>query len=518
MPSMPWISIPMFAEPGQAHAFANREAQLVSLYRALVQAGNAVRQGRLDVRHKHVISGYKGVGKSALILQALGMIRDEDEAREAHKKMVNVGALAEPLDRQRWIILRVSGKHVSNVDALGDELQRAVAQEVEASDPQHKEPLLPLLADIYQQAEGTAIRALDLPIFHRLLRTREFDLYKRVRSSLQAVAYALEYVQRWHGSRQSEKLEQSTSAQSATDVEEQIISQLKTMIGGVPSLPESDTALKIAASIIRKTGASSALSTQVDRQWRVSAQLVVEALNIFFEATTRAKLPTLLVLDDLDEVTSAVGPSIEERSRALSSILGPFTQLKPTCLIISLRQEYMHEDISRQFHQTHVPPMTRNSAALAIECWGEFQQPPLTQEQVRWLQELGDRVLQPFKRTDPVVVPFHFLQLTASLANGSAVAEESNERLLLRYLEEKYLPANVRQFERLAGVMPDDDVMKCAVSSPVEAASYALSESERKDLEQAGLLRPAMAGDPKDTRIVIDPLCAYLRMAKRPIA
>jgi hypothetical protein len=446
------------------------------------------------------------------------MIRDEKEAREAQKKMVNVGSLVEPLDRQRWIILRVSGKHVSNVNALGDALQRAVAEEPETSEPQRREPLLPLLADLYNQAEGAASQALDLPIFHRLLRVRELDLYRRVRSSLQAVAYALEYVQRWQGSRQSEKLEQSTSAQNTANIEEQIVSQLKMMAGGVPSLPESDIALKIAASIIRKTGASSALSTQVDRQWWVSAQLVVEALNVFFDAATKAQLPTLLVLDDLDEVTSAMGPSIEERARALSWILGPFTELKPTCLLISLRQEYMHEDISRQFHQTHVPPMTRDSAAIAIERWGEFQNPPLTSEQVRWLQELGDRVLQPFKRTDPVVVPFNFLQLTASLANGSAVAEESNEQLLLRYFQEKYLPANVRQFERLASVMPDDDVMKCAVSSPVEAAPYALSESDRKDLEQAGLLRPAMAGDPKDTRIVIDPLCAYLRMAKRPIA
>jgi hypothetical protein len=115
-------------------------------------------------------------------------------------------------------------------------------------------------------------------------------------------------------------------------------------------------------------------------------------------------------------------------------------------------------------------------------------------------------------------VPFHFLQLVSWFANGAAVEGESTEQMLLRYLEEKNLRSSVRIFERLAASMPDDDVMKCAISSPVESAPYALSESDRKDLEQAGLLRPAMAGDPRDTRIVIDPLCAYLRLAKKPLS
>lgn len=518
MPSMPWISIPKFAEPGQPHAFANREAQLLSLYNALVRAGNAVREGRMDVRHKHVVTGYMGVGKSALILQALGMIRDDQEARDARKKMIGMGNLMEPIDQQRWIILRVSGKHVSNVDAIGYAIQRALAEEPESQQPPRSEPLLPLLADIHQQADQVATHALELPIFGQLFWKREFDDYKKVRSSLQAVAYALEYVQRWHGALQTEKLEQSATSQSSADVEAQIISQLKAIVGKTPLLSDSEMALKLAASIIRKTGASSIASTQVDRQWRISAQFVVEALNIFFEQATRARLPTLLVLDDLDEVTSAIGPSFEDRSRALSWILGPFTQLKPTCLVLGLRQEYMHEDIHRQFYSTHVPPMTRDTAATAIERWGEYQLPPLSGEQVGWLQSIGARILQNFERTAPVVIPLHFLQLVAALANSPAVAEEDNVRLLQRYLGQMHQAADVRVFERLADVMPDDDVMRCAASSPVESGAYALTESERKALEQAGLIRPAMAGDPHDTRMVIDPLCAYLRMARKPLA
>ncbi|WNG17851.1 hypothetical protein [Cystobacter fuscus] len=512
--SMPWIDIPMFSEPGQAHAFANRQAQLVTLHNALVQAGNALRGGNMNVRLRHVVSGYKGVGKSSLILQALGLIRDDPEARHSYEKMTGItGALLEPFDRQRWIILRVSGKHVSNVDAVGDALQRAVAEEDEKSE-QRREPLLPLLADIRQQVETTTDRALSLSIFHRLLPLRENELYKKVRISLRAVAIALEYVQKWQGSKQSEKLDQTTSSQNSAEIEGQLISQLKMIAGGAIT-PDLESSLKIAASIIRKSGASSIQSTQVERQWRISAQVVVEALNIFFEATNRAQLPTLLVLDDLDEVTSAIGPSIDERARALSWILGPFTELKPTCLVISLRQEYMHEDISRQFRPIHIPPMTRDSAAIAVERWGEVQGPPLTPEQVQWLQEQGDQFLKSFDRNEPVVVPFHFLQLVSWFANGAAVEGESAEQALLRYLGEKNFRSSVRIFERLASVMPDDDIMRCAASSPVESAAYSLSESDRKELEQAGLVRPAMAGDPHDTRIVIDPLCAYLRLAKK---
>jgi len=73
----PWISIPSYAEPGRPHAFANREHQLAALYQRLVQAGNAVRDGHDAVHTKHVVFGYMGVGKSALILQALGMIRGD---------------------------------------------------------------------------------------------------------------------------------------------------------------------------------------------------------------------------------------------------------------------------------------------------------------------------------------------------------------------------------------------------------------------------------------------------------
>ncbi len=41
-----------------------------------------------------------------------------------------------------------------------------------------------------------------------------------------------------------------------------------------------------------------------------------------------------------------------------------------------------------------------------------------------------------------------------------------------------------------------------------------MSQYEMRALGKAGLLRPAVAGDPEDKRIVVDPLIAYLRAAK----
>src|SRR5690348_13716249 len=96
----PWIVIPKFAEPGQPHAFANREQQLAQLYKMVVSAGNAVRRPRRGgaVRLRAVVTGYMGVGKSALILQALGMIRSEDGVVDGQTVPLPVG-LPEPEDR-----------------------------------------------------------------------------------------------------------------------------------------------------------------------------------------------------------------------------------------------------------------------------------------------------------------------------------------------------------------------------------------------------------------------------------
>src|SRR5580692_4941154 len=119
-----WLDIPQIAEPGQAHAFADREAELSQLYLGLVSAGNAVRGGETGVRRRFVVLGPKGVGKSALVLQTLGMLRDELGVKDG-QRLALPPDLPEPLDRQRWIILRLSGKRVA-VENIPEAIERAI--------------------------------------------------------------------------------------------------------------------------------------------------------------------------------------------------------------------------------------------------------------------------------------------------------------------------------------------------------------------------------------------------------
>src|SRR5580700_7747818 len=119
-----WINIPSFAEPGQPHAFADREQELAQLYLGLVSAGNAVRESETGVRYRVVVGGPKGVGKSALVQQALGMLRDEVGVTPG-QRLALPPDLPEPVDRQRWIILRLSGKTVA-AENIPDALQRSI--------------------------------------------------------------------------------------------------------------------------------------------------------------------------------------------------------------------------------------------------------------------------------------------------------------------------------------------------------------------------------------------------------
>lgn len=492
----PWIVIPKFAEPGQPHAFANREQQLAQLYKMVVSAGNAVRRPRREgaVRLRAVVTGYMGVGKSALILQALGMIRSEDGVVEGQTVPLPVG-LPEPEDRQLWLILRASGKHVSSFDAIADALQQS---------------MLAVLDDVAEEARREIPGVLELPFFHRLFKRREVRLYAEVRSALEKLTKTIEYVRFWQGSLETRSLEQSVKADSSQEAEIQLEGQLKRE-GREPRTTEARAAVKAAAGIIRQT--SMASTTSVERKLTINAQWVVDALNEFFAATDRAGIPTILVLDDFDEFASSIGPSHHERSQVLSSVLGTFNKLAPTCLLIGLREEYMHEDIQRQYEVISVPPLTRGCAAAALDAWALRQSPPLEADVMEALRHLGDRFLRAFDYQSPVVIPYRFLQLVTWNVNSAGGFDDETERLVLRYLQSQFPGEVVRSIQRIAKIMPGDDVLPCAEAVPLDPEPYALTPREHKALTKYGLLRPAMAGDPSDKNIVLDPLFAYLRMA-----
>lgn len=490
--AFPWINIPPSAQPGQPHAFANRERQLAQLYNGIVEAGNAVRAGQTSVRYRTVVSGYMGVGKSALILQALGMLRDEIGI--ANGQRVALTPTPEPRERERWVILRASGKRVAGFDAIADDMRRSI---------------ISVFNDVRQEAERTVPGALSLSIFHRLLRTREAKVFDLVHSALRSFVRTIEYVRTWEGSVQTDKLETSMRVDTSGNFDAYIEAQLKRAIE--PRSEEDKAALKVALGYIRKVVSSVTTGSTIERQIVIGAELLVDALNAFFEATDRAGIPTILVLDDFDEFASNVGPSHANRAKVLASALGPFTSLAPTCLIIGLREEYSHEDIRRQYTMLHVPPMTRSCSAQALLAWSSVQQPPLPDELAQRLIAYGDRFLRRFGEHDRVVIPFHIFRLAVWCAKNDVSEEESNKDLLFRYLQLEFPTEVCRAVERVADMMPDEDVRRCVEAVSVDPEPYAFSKRERFVLEKYGLLRPAMAGDPDDTSIVLDPLCAYFR-------
>lgn len=467
----PWINIPMIADTGEELAFVQRREELAVLYRGMVEAGNSLRAGRLGVHRKFVVHGYLGVGKSALVLQALRMIR---EPMSADGIAADLG-LPPPEDPERWLILRVSGKHVFGLDGMVDSLRRNVLDDETAQpvvDELHPESRLALYAEVHQQVASAVPDVLQLSPLHRLLRTRESQLYEQLRADLRELAKAIDHI----------------TYQVAT----------------------ADTSESGAAATEGREAAH-------ERRERDEAHILVEVLNRFFRTASAAGLPTLLILDDFDDIAVASGASAERRARMLSSLLSEFTQLAPTCMVLTLRSEYMNDSVLRQYRRIYLPPLNRTDARIILGIWAQAQHPPLDAETTQRLQELGDRFLKSFDIEEPVVVPFRFLQLVTWLANNLLIyqlQDADEEKMLLRYFGSKYPLHAVRALRHVVELMPPEHIAACANASPLEGAPYAaLTPHERVALERSSLLRPAVASDPTDPRLVLDPLCAFLRAA-----
>jgi hypothetical protein len=465
----PWINIPMFADVGETQVFVRRREELAVLYRGLVQAGNAVRGGRFGVHRKFVVHGGLGVGKSALILECLRMLRDAQSGQTALSP-----DFPAPEDPERWLILRISGKHVTGLDGVAASLRWTMTEGESGDGPDGDAdaiyPRLALYEHVHRQVEHVAQRAMQLSPMHHMLRTREVQLYDKVRADLRGLAETIE----------------------------QIVRQ------GRDSGPQTGTT--------KPSDAGDGQPLELEE-----AHSLVSALNRFFRGASAAGLPTILCFDDFDELAVTAGASPLRRARTLSLLLREFSQLAPTCLLISLRSEFMSETLLRQFRRVFLPPLTRAEAAELLARWAEAQEPPLPADATARLQELGDRFLRRFPPDEPVVVPFRFLQLVAWLANNFLIyqLDQADEaRMLWRYFASKYSLETSRALRAVVALMPAEHMTLSASASPLDASPYqSLSPPDRQALVRAGLLRGAAAADPDDARLVLDPLIGYLAVA-----
>lgn len=496
--SRPWIDIPPAAQPGQPHAFANREQQLHKLHSSCVSAGNAVVEGEPGIHRKVVVHGYKGVGKSALILQVLARLRHEETAAT----LTNLGdGQPQSQSPDQWIVMRLSGKQIGDPGALTD-----AVQQLAASAPRSEAPEERLLLRIGEEVRDTAKRAVPrarfpiLSVISRFLFRQKPQQAHAIREALEAASVAIGYARQWLGATVHAS-EQRTEKNTLTT---ELRGQFK---GG------SDAAYELAAGLILQLGLSTEAKQSIERSWRIGAELVVRALNAFFERCAEAALPTVLVIDDFDELASAVGPDHTQRARVIGSLLGTLNLLRPTCLIIGLRQEYLDEDVKRQFQSIFVPPMTPVHFALALDAWSQAQPKPLDAAQTTELKQLASHLFASLPHEQPQVLPFPSLQIVADLYNDGAVAQTRADKLLKKYLDLTETPATIQAMEALSDRLTDDEVAAAAGTVAIELDEERLPRPQRDILTRVGYLRPELAGS-DSPRILVDPLIAHLARAR----
>lgn len=111
MSKMPFLVIPDSPHPSKQQGFANREQLLLQMVGDLVSAGNLVNAGKATGRlQSMLVDGYKGVGKSSLIVQALRYIRQEVDGELGQRSALTGDFFERPEGAERWIILYLRGK------------------------------------------------------------------------------------------------------------------------------------------------------------------------------------------------------------------------------------------------------------------------------------------------------------------------------------------------------------------------------------------------------------------------
>ena len=310
--------------------------------------------------------------------------------------------LPEAESPERWLVLRASGKHVPSFDAIPETI-RAMA--------------LSALEQVARDAERELPNVLPpIGVVHQLL-SKDAALKAQVHDALAALVRMIDDVDDFYGATLTRKREWSDSSERTRTAGAEIEGQIAAQGGDLAKAKETRRPGKASAGVQSKSAAAAKTTHAVERQITVSAELAVKALNTFFARAEKVGVPTILVLDDFDEFASADAVSLEDRARVLRGVLGPFSELSPTCFVIGVRQEYVEEDILRQYSpKIFVPPMDRATALQALRQWGEVTDlASLSLDAAETLREVGERCLRRLPADRPVVVPFQFLQMVREI-------------------------------------------------------------------------------------------------------
>ena len=203
MQKLPYLFVSEYAHPGQAFAFADREEAVRALYDPIVQAGNRVVAGGDAPTLSFVVHGHMGAGKSSVILQVLGLIRQE--IRDATsplgvgQRSLELKDLTPVEEPHRWLILHLSGKRVGNLEAATDRVRQHLQ---EAGYPTSLSPLGDVIhAELNQQV---APRSDEIRLIPRIL-GREQHPFKALQEKVASLAKTMAELRLYEGAWQVEK-------------------------------------------------------------------------------------------------------------------------------------------------------------------------------------------------------------------------------------------------------------------------------------------------------------------------
>ena len=493
---MAYFHIPAFPQEGQRFAFVDREEQIQRLYGIVTDACNAVRAGN-PASIKHCVEGPKGVGKSSAVVHLLRMLRDDSLIPEGFP----------PLDApERWLVFRVSGKSIGSSEGLMQAMLREMRTDVEDEAALELSPIAralgTMMADAAHQVDETA--ALKLRWYHRLFRTKDAQWFDIVRKELDLARQRLDTFRNYAGgtlTRNEKNLVESTVRKGHG---------FQTVISGSLGYGGLDAVVKADIERARTSVGTTMVSEDLHMKVRIDATLMVDALNQLFRSTQKAKLPTILVLDDLDEVAAEAGVSYVKRAALLKHFVGPFIDLNPTVTIISLRSEYVTEDVKRAYpDRTAIPPLDCAQALDALSAWAVTN--GLGGADFAEVMSLGRDLLAPIERLGNAVHTWAFLDQTKRLFETRKQTGSIGARLR-HGLKLTYPTPVSRAIEALADGLGDAEVRAVANLQPIDRGRLPkLGDDVLATLdEEHGLFRPVAAADREDPRIVVDWLIALL--------
>lgn len=502
---MAYLNIPKFASPGQPNAFANRKHELAQLYGGLVSAGNALARGDVRVSQRWLVHGVIGAGKSSVILRALECLRDGPPKDSG---------LPEAADPQRWIVMYFSGKRIGAIEEFVDAVLRLPQQLDAAVEAPAPNPLLSFFSDVIGQANADLPKATEIPLVSRLFKTADARAYKAVSASLRVACGALDELRKNGGAkrtrREESRDERKAEGQLSADLTGGATANETRLVPGL----EAEAKAALSAKWKREFSHATSSSDTLERSWRIGAEQVVLALNAFFEATRAARLPTVLVLDDLDEFASSEGANHHARAKVLKSLLGTLNQLSPTFLVIGLREEYLMEDVQRQFTPIHVPLLIAQDGALAVNAWLDLHDSGLTPEDRANALRIGQALLGHYAAEDRVLLLYRYLQAVARLFNSGFDPGAPRDQLLRRVMELELSGELVDAIDRVAAQLDAKQAMAASRAVPIDLGELKLTQRDRDELTKYGLYRPHVAGDPDDTTVVLDPLIGWWARAR----